>query len=229
MRYTVLLLAVMFLSSCFQKTVYELPADYQTKRDTLVIRDTVVVVMKDTTTSQKTVAEKSKEVKKPAPEKHDPYKNPVIHEKYRDPVVQLVVTVAKEPDTVFHYYKNMNRKVSVKITPWNNAKRWTILYDPFGNETYRMESVRMSFTISVDLKFHDNGAVSEAKIHNNPGASMYWYETYITFSINNEPEWKRSERLPLQSLNDIEPHEYWVKATKQWKKQEVMEGLPVKK
>jgi hypothetical protein len=34
--------------------------------------------------------------------------------------------------------------------------------------------------------------------------------------------------LPLQSLNDIEPHEYWVKATKQWKKQEVMEGKPVK-
>ena len=212
-----LLLFTLMLSACYQKTVYELPADYYTKRDTLVIRDTVVVMMEDTFAVQKATSASPKKLTQQ-----------VTHEKRKDPVVQPIVTVAQQPDTVFHYYKNMNKKVSVKITPWNNGRQMTILYDPFGNETYRMESMRMSFTISVELKFHDNGAVSEAIIHNNPDASMYWYKTYITFSINNQPEWRRSEQFPQQSLSDIKPPEYWDKKTQQWKKQEVMEGLPVK-
>jgi hypothetical protein len=85
-----------------------------------------------------------------------------------------------------------------------------------------MEAVRSSYQVSVELRFQPNGAVQNAHIHINPGASLYWYDTDITFSLNNEPEWKISQQHPMNQLALPQP-EYWDKKLKTWKKQETME------
>lgn len=132
--------------------------------------------------------------------------------------------VAPKPtnETILHKY--VNGAVSVEITPWVNDERNVILYDLYGKETFRMEEVRHSYTIRAELVFAPNGSVSKAIVHTNPGASMYWYESEITFDTTNGPTGKIDHRYP-QSLDDImgEKWQYWDKKTKTWKVQEVME------
>ncbi|MEP7171708.1 MAG: hypothetical protein ABI855_20210, partial [Bacteroidota bacterium] len=134
-----------------------------------------------------------------------------------------------ESASVFYYYKDSPKRISVEITPWINGRRKVIFYDPFGKETYRCENVRMSYTITTALKkFHDNGAVAQIEIHNNPGASMYWYETEITFDINNEPQWKTEIQKPEMNLEQsMNNKSYWNANTKQWVKQEIIHEQPV--
>lgn len=51
---------------------------------------------------------------------------------------------------------------------------------------------------------------------------MYWYETQITFDLNNEPQWKTTQQLPETNV-EIKIPEYWDRKSKSWKKQESME------
>lgn len=126
-------------------------------------------------------------------------------------------------DTIYHKY--VNGKVSVKITPWVDGKRQVLFYDLYGNQTFDLEEVRHSYTVRAELKFAPNGSVHTAVVHTNPGASMYWYESEITFSTINEPISKIDHRYPQNSLDDLmnEKWIYWDKRTKTWKQQEVME------
>jgi len=128
------------------------------------------------------------------------------------------------PENQVVYHKYVNGSTSVMITAWQDSRRQVILYDLKGEETYRMEEVRMSYSESVSLKFHSNGAVSEAHIHSNPGASRYWYETTIKFSTTNDPLSMISRQMPVESLDQYmkEKWVYWDKKTKQWKEQEVI-------
>lgn len=174
-------------------------------KDTIVViqRDTIVVVQQTATQKATPITVTSKEIK----ERKEP-STPVVNK--------------ENSDTTFYYY--VNKKVSVKVTPWVESERWVLLYDLYGHETYRHQDVRKSYTVFAHLSFHSNGAVSKMEISNNPGASMYWSETTITFSTVNEPEQKTTERKPYPEGPTFEkPWEYWDKKTRQWRKQEVQE------
>lgn len=123
-------------------------------------------------------------------------------------------------DTTFHYYTN--KKLSVKVTPWVEGRRNIFFYDLNGEQTFSLEDVRMSYTIFTDLKFHSNGAASQAEITNNPGASRYWYETVITFDTDNTPLVKTEQQMPIERIDLENLPSFWNKEKKQWVKQEIV-------
>lgn len=177
--------------------------------DTIVIvhRDTVVLIEKENIVEHRSGAEEKTEEKGVSTVK--------------TPIPKISETKT-EGDTIYHYY--INKSVSVKITPWISGERWVLLYNLQHEETYRQQEIRKSFFETAQLKFHPNGAVSKMEIHFNPGASMYWYETTITFSTTNNPLQKTSEQKPFEEEPlKQKPWEYWDNKTKQWKKQEVQE------
>jgi hypothetical protein len=133
-----------------------------------------------------------------------------------------------ENETAIYYYKGTSKRVSVEITPWVNGRRKIKFYDPFGKITYACDDVRLSFSSVTELKkFHDNGAASQIEIHDNPGASMYWYTMTISFGINNEPQWKTVNKHPQESLEGSMNNKYWWNdKTGQWVKQEVVQEQP---
>jgi hypothetical protein len=146
--------------------------------------------------------------------------------------IEIVKPVTTEEKETVHYYNPRmgKNKVSVRISPWKDGRRKMYLYDPFGNVTFEREDVRLGYSDTATIKkFHDNGAVAVLYIHMNPGASMYWYETTITFSINNEPEWKTSLQQPATLEDHLNSKYYWDKKTKTWKKQEIIREQPVPK
>jgi hypothetical protein len=108
--------------------------------------------------------------------------------------------IPEDEDTIKYYYKN-NHKISCKITPWNNGKRKLLFYNPNGIISYIIEDMKFSFTsISEINKFHENGAVALVTVNLNPDASMYWYKSVISFSQNNEPEWKEDHQYPEEHV-----------------------------
>jgi hypothetical protein len=159
----------------------------------------------------------------PAPQKTPPLKVPE-HLPEHNPIPEHLTKRAIKPDandTIKHFY--VNKKISVLITPWKDGKRQYFLYDLYGNVTYEMEEIRLSYQQSISLKFHENGAVSAAKINLNPGASRYWYETEITFDSVNEPIHKKSVQLPVESVVQyMEKPEMWDRMNKRWIKQEII-------
>ncbi len=152
---------------------------------------------------------------KPAPQ---PKVNPTPSKVVKDP----------NPGSDTTYYKYTNGKVSAKVTPWVNNRRKTILFDRHGKKTYEMEDVHLSYQITTRLSLRQDGSVEKASIHNNPGASMYWHETTITFDTDNEPSWKTEKQMPEHNLSLTAPvSSYWNKTTRQWVKQEAVEEQPV--
>lgn len=205
----------LFCLTCLMAACNNKPTEITNEktRDTLVLvhRDTVVVIQ---------------QAGPPAPALPQPTpatKEPAIKENKPAPpaIPQKIAKNENASDTTYHYY--VNKRVSVKITPWVDSERWVLLYDLKGVETYRQQEVHKSYTERAELKFHPNGAVSTMEIHTNPGASMYWYETTITFGTTNDPIQKLSERKPIDRLEMNQPWEYWDSKKKEWRKQEVQE------
>jgi hypothetical protein len=145
---------------------------------------------------------------------HPPTTNPISeHLKKRGAI--------SENDTIKHFYSN--KKIAVIITPFKDGRRNYLLYDQNGNLAFEMEAIRLSFSQSIDLKFHENGAVRLAKINFNPGASMYWYETEITFDENNYPLKKIEKQMPPSSaIDDLDNRYFWNKNERKWIKQEII-------
>jgi len=124
-----------------------------------------------------------------------------------------------ETDTIYHY--TTDGRLSVRISPWENSYRHIELFDMHGNNVMTLEEARHSFTVSHHITFYENGTVKEIKSHMNPGASMYMYNSTITFKYFNEPQWKRSERFPMMALDDSAKNFYWDKKEKKWVQQEI--------
>ncbi|MFN8288424.1 MAG: hypothetical protein U0V74_16825 [Chitinophagales bacterium] len=173
--------------------------------ETVVVHDTLVIVSRDT------VVVKSADTIVPVSE--TPKKEQVKVEPNKKAVAAVAPT-----DTTFYYYPNGS--VSVKITPWKDGNRYLLFYNRKEQLTYTQNDKRMSYSVLTQLRFKTNGAVEKAEIHENPGASMYWYETSISFSDDNDPEWKVNQRIPVESLSDKSTTYYWKKASKQWVLQE---------
>ncbi|HEU4717977.1 MAG TPA: hypothetical protein VFU15_09090 [Bacteroidia bacterium] len=134
--------------------------------------------------------------------------------------------VQKSPgagDTTFYYYASSPKRISVIITPWDpHQKRKVMFFDRSGTKTYEIEDERMSYSSTTEINsFYPDGGASKATTHMNPGASMYWYETYITFGPDNEPQWKESQKFPQQNLSLPDKY-YWDAGSKSWKKQEIV-------
>lgn len=143
-------------------------------------------------------------------------------------VVQKQTPIRKKPDTTFYFYTN-TKKVSAKIDPKNvHGKKIKIrFYDLKGNMTFEQEDIVASYSISTEIKeFHSNGAVKHIVIHFNPGASMHWYETIITFDTENTPLWKEEITYPMTLDNRMNNKSYWDTTKKQWIKQEVVLEQP---
>jgi hypothetical protein len=124
-------------------------------------------------------------------------------------------------DTIRHLYSNGS--LSVKISPWSEGRQSIWLYDLYGRNTFETENIRHSYSVSNDLKFHPNGAVSTIIEHMNPGASLYMYKSTMTFSTTNEPLVRKDEKWP-SSLDEImkERPWFWNKQTRQWIQQEIV-------
>ena len=126
----------------------------------------------------------------------------------------------KDIDTAYHHYKN--GKLSVKIFPWNNGKRRIIVYNPQGQITYEFEDIRLSYSYHTEFKFRKDGSIENSITHMNPGASMHWYETIITFDNSNIPVTKEEKEFPLTRLEKIQLPYFWNKEKKQWIQQEIV-------
>ena len=202
-----IIIAVLWCTGCNTNGTAHVP---ENKTDTVVIvhRDTVVVIQQQVPAPVRQVKDTASSVPIKKPEEKKPQPMPVA------------AKVVPE-DTVYHYY--VNKMISVKVTPWANDERWLLLYDLYGQETYRQQDVRKSYTEFSRLTFHTNGAVAQMITTQNPGASQYWYETTVTFNTINEPEQRVSERKPYEELQVNKPWEYWDKKTRQWRRQQVQE------
>lgn len=132
--------------------------------------------------------------------------------------------VIKESTTnTITYYKN-SKVISTITTPWVNDTRYIRLYDMKGEMTYEFKDERKSYSIVTELRFRENGSVLDANTHMNPGASMYWYETYTRFDENNVPFTQESHQYPekLSTIMDENNTKYWDKPNKRWITQQAM-------
>jgi|GEM_PF-4586305 len=144
----------------------------------------------------------------------------------RQPVPVPASVPRPDRDTVTHRYSG--GAVSVVLHPFVHGKRTIILYDRKGNPTIDLQEVRQSYSVSYRLKFRSDGSVEHIEEHTNRGASMYWFTCGMTFSNNNEPEWRRCQQHPQRQVERPGSNDYyWHRQTKEWRKQEVSrENLP---
>lgn len=159
------------------------------------------------------------------------FSQPYSPKQIKNPIeVKPVVKVKKNDKSsnkslgnTFYYFKMHPKGVSVEITPWENGKRKVLFFNPFGDTTYVCYDERLSYIIITQLKkFHENGAVSKIDVHNNPGASLNWYEMEISFDINNNPQWKTVNKGPEMSLEECTNNKYWWNdKSKKWILQEI--------
>lgn len=121
--------------------------------------------------------------------------------------------------TTYFYFSD--KKLSVKIAP-KSEKQKIWIYNSKGEIIYELENVSLSYTISNDLKFRENGSLESVTTHLNPGASLYMYTTFIAFDENNEPLYKIEEKHP-STLEELLHNKWlWQKDKKQWIKQEII-------
>lgn len=139
---------------------------------------------------------------------------------------EVVSTSSKIADSTVHYFTN--GKVSVIRTPWIDGKRETKFFNLKSELTYTIEEVRLSYQVSADLKFYENGGVETVHVFTNPGASRYSFNSTILFSTVNEPQWKIDKKTPAESIADANGDKYfWHKKEKRWVKQEIISCAPV--
>lgn len=140
-------------------------------------------------------------------------------------VVKKPAVAKPKNDTTYQYYTN--KKVSVKTAPWANLEQKVLIYDCKGNVTYTFTNSHKHGITRTEIKFRADGSVQEATTTQHPDGGIHGYKTSTTFSTDNEPQWKVTEDDPIKHLK-IPDSYYWDKATKQWKKQEVIEESPVR-
>lgn len=124
-------------------------------------------------------------------------------------------------DTVIYYFRD--RRISVKVLPELNGRQQIIVYAPNGDAVYETETVRLSYQVSNQLKFRNDGSLELIKSSMNPGASLYWYESVTAFDVDNEPLYMHSFRHPYESVTDAMGEKYlWSKTERKWVKQELV-------
>jgi len=137
------------------------------------------------------------------------------------PVVEPKIGLKSSNDTVLYLFDD--GRISVKIFPFVEGRQSIIVFKPNGDIAFETENVQLSYHVSNDLKFRDDGSLELIKSSMNPGASLYWYESVIGFDIDNEPLYKQTFRHPYESVNDAMGEKYlWNKLERKWVKQEII-------
>jgi hypothetical protein len=168
-----------------------------------------------------TITPKTKVVKDSVPTT----KKKLVLPKKRDSIKAIVLPPKPTKEI---YYFTKSQKPSLIIEPWTEGKRKLLFYNHNGELTYTQEDVHMSYSISSTVKgFHSNGAVNAIEIHINPGASMYMYQSDITFDEDNIPLWKKDSQWPSRLEDYMKPPYYWDRKEKIWKQQEIVIEQPV--
>lgn len=131
-------------------------------------------------------------------------------------------------EVTVHHYKGLPLRISARISAWGpDGKRQGQLYDPKGNLTFEWEDISHSYSsVSHISSFHPNGAAAKISVSFNPGASMYWYESDITFDINNQPQWKVERTMPPRGIEDAGGQSFFW-SNGQWVPQEAIREQPV--
>jgi hypothetical protein len=145
----------------------------------------------------------------------------MVPEKKIVPEQEPIKEMAARNQGQVEYYSGNTKAKSLEITPWKDGRRELRFYSPDGNLQYTQKDVNMSYHIISEVKSrHPNGAIARIEISENPGASLYFYTTTITFNTMNVPEWKTTETYPPTLENSMNNSWYWVAKDHQWKKQE---------
>jgi|GEM_PF-4370436 len=203
-------------------------AELNSKLDTLLSKNLPATNAQDMTGKaeeealeiQKLIPEKRQEnEKKEEPKKETETEKQKVQPKEKEKVQAHNLKETKG-DTLFHYYSK--GPVSVIRTPFINGHAKWIFYDLQGNPTCELKEIDLSFTVSVQLTFHENGAAKQAKIHDNPGASLHFYVSTVSFDTNNQPGWMTTEAYPPSLEDHMKPPFYWDKKTWGWRQQEII-------
>lgn len=139
-------------------------------------------------------------------------------------VVTPINAKIKIPDSIIYKYKN-GKKSAVEGSFKKDKKKIT-LYNKKGEITYVFEDVRSSYQINTTLKFREDGSVESANVHLNPGASLNWYESNITFDNDNNPLVKTDTEMPLslEKMMNEKPW-FWNPTKKEWYRQEIVREM----
>lgn len=182
-------------------------------------KDTIYIISKDTIFQSL----QSKVVTTPAIQKETITPSKSIEKTVQIPPVPKPAVIKEITKNITTYFKN-NKQMSTLTTPWVNDTRYIRLYDMKGEMTYEFKDERKSYSIVTELRFRENGSVMEAITHTNPGASMYWYETFTRFDENNIPTTQESHEYPekLSTIMDKNNSKFWDKANKKWITQQEM-------
>ncbi|MGN6645052.1 MAG: hypothetical protein ACTHJT_00870 [Cytophaga sp.] len=146
-------------------------------------------------------------------------------------IIPVSDRMKRNSDTICYFYTD-SKKVAVKIVPPKayGEKKKIRFYDPQGRVTFEQEDILTSYSISTEFsEFHENGAAKRIVIHLNPGGSMHWYETVITFDADNNPLWKEEITYPLTLEGIMNNKSYWDKSNNQWVREERNREQPVQK
>jgi hypothetical protein len=150
------------------------------------------------------------------------YQDKKIRVKEEKPTPEPKTETLYQDQGSVEYYKSNPKTKSLEITPWKDGRRELRFYGLDGTLQYAQKDVNLSYhVISEVVNRHPNGAIASIKISENPGASLYFYTTTITFNTMNVPEWKTTETYPPTLENSMNNSWYWVPKEQQWKKQEI--------
>ncbi len=130
-------------------------------------------------------------------------------------------TIVQQKQVDNKYYHD-NGQLSVKIEPWEDRIRNVICYNRQGEESYRFQEVRRSYSVRAELKFGSTGALKTVITTSNPGASRTLTKSTISFDEENTPLWMTVEETPRSSeflINGAKSY-YWNQKTKKWMTQE---------
>ncbi|MBX7052240.1 MAG: DUF3987 domain-containing protein [Flavobacteriales bacterium] len=174
-----------------------LKAELQQAKDTSDKEAIMTSLEEKTPVEPKMPAETEREKVVTPPSKPDPI-----------PVKKEEISVVKKDSGEIYYFKN-SEKPSLRISPWKEGKRELTFYNKSGEVTYVQDDVNIIYHEISEVKgIHENGAISQILIHQNPGASRNWSEALITFSEDNEPELKTITIYPVETITQYANNTY---------------------
>lgn len=92
---------------------------------------------------------------------------------------------------------------------WDKDKHWgqAVIYNIKGDSTRFWHLRKVAGHASVDVKFHQNGAVSEVNYSSHPDGGIQWYKEWARFNENGDFIEKREEKYPFQTYTTYDLRE----------------------
>ncbi|MES2556578.1 MAG: hypothetical protein V4604_10530 [Bacteroidota bacterium] len=201
-------------------TACETPSDRETVGSTALheldsLKKEKAQLQREIEALEANTAGKQEEVERPDSEEPVKEAIPVPEKPIKETVPQPTLKADRDKGAI-HYFKG-TKKVAVRITPWKDNHREVICYDKTGEVTYTFKDVRLSYTVFTEVvSFHENGAADRIHVSDNPGASLYYYETNYTFDEENYPVEKESIEYPQTLDKMLDNVRHWNLEKRVW-------------